>query len=74
MSFLAFSLISRDARTPCQGEGRGFESRRALQKVLVVGFDVPRVFRTADLWFNLRCDLLFHPFIVDLLRGPVLKS
>jgi hypothetical protein len=39
-----------------------------------VGFDVPRVFRTADLWFNLRCDLLFHPFIVDLLRGPVLKS
>lgn len=47
---------------------------RTLALIAVLVGDVPRVFRTADLWFNLRCDLLFHPFIVDLLRGPVLKS
>ncbi len=38
-----------------------------------VCFDLPRTFRTADLWFNSRCELPFQVFFVDLSWGPVLK-
>jgi hypothetical protein len=58
-----------------RGRGCGWPASGyfGISAVAGVPCDLPRTFRTADLWFNSRCELPFQVFFVDLSWGPVLK-
>ena len=75
---LAISLVLREwlsARaSPCQGEGRGFESRLALSRSGFIEYDGVTFFVLIVLSINCNDFLIKNRLIFDIIRGTIILS